>query len=86
MIRRKLKTLKLLKKIPQSSQNEIQKPHAPHRKKKKPIIIDFLNIKFSVINFDYWIFFTNFVIEFVVTKNVSPIFKMYMFRTKKLSN
>jgi hypothetical protein len=53
---------------------------------KKTIIIDFFNIKFSVINFDYWIFSTNFVIEFVVTKNVSPVFKMYMFRTKKLSN
>ncbi len=56
------------------------------RKKKKTIITDFFNIKFSVINFDYWIFSTNFVIEFFVTKNVSPILKMYMFRTKKLSN
>jgi hypothetical protein len=37
MIRRKLKTSKKNlknKKIPQSSQNEIQKPHAPHRKNK----------------------------------------------------
>jgi len=61
MIRRKLKTLKLLKKqkIPQSSQNEIQRPHAPCREKKTRIT-DFCNIKFNVIDFDYHIFSTKF--------------------------
>jgi len=51
MIRRKLKTRKFKpkNKIPQNSQNEIQKPHAPHRKKKKKKII--------IIYFFFYFFF-----------------------------